>query len=103
MMFVQELRLSTMIKAPRERVFDLARSIDAHKISTKGTEERAIAGVTSGLIGLNDEVTWEARHFGLRQKLTVRITEFERPCRFQDVMVSGAFKSMIHDHEFFVL
>jgi ligand-binding SRPBCC domain-containing protein len=92
--------LTTVIGAPRERVFDLARNIDAHQDSTKGTEERAVAGVTSGLIGLGEEVTWEAQHFGVRQRLTVRITAFDRPRHFQDVMISGAFKSMVHDHEF---
>jgi ligand-binding SRPBCC domain-containing protein len=56
--------------------------------------------VTTGLIGLNDEVTWEARHLGIKQRLTVRITAFERPSYFQDVMVRGAFKRMIHDHSF---
>jgi ligand-binding SRPBCC domain-containing protein len=81
-------------------VFDLARSIDAHQDSTEGTAERAIAGVTSGLIGINDEVTWEARHFGVRQRLRVRITAFDRPKHFQDVMIAGAFKSMVHDHDF---
>ena len=94
------IELSTLIHAPRERVFDLARSIDAHQDSTGGTEERAVAGVTKGLIGLNEEVTWEARHFGVRQKLTVRVTRFERPAHFQDVMIAGAFKSMVHDHWF---
>jgi ligand-binding SRPBCC domain-containing protein len=95
------IEISTLISAPRDRVFDLARSIDAHQDSTEGTQERAIAGATSGLIGLNDEVTWEARHLGLRQRLTVRVTAFDRPQHFQDVMVTGAFKSMKHDHEFF--
>ena len=94
------IELSTLISAPRERVFDLARSIDAHQDSTEGTSERAIAGVTKGLIGPNDEVTWEARHLGLRQRLTVRVTAFDRPQHFQDIMVKGAFKSMKHDHEF---
>ncbi len=94
------IRLFTSIAAPPERVFDLARSIDAHQQSAEGTHERAVAGVTSGLIGLGDEVTWEARHFGVKQRLTVRITGFERPARFQDIMVAGAFKSMKHDHEF---
>ncbi len=94
------IRLHTTIAAPPERVFDLARSIDAHQQSAEGTQERAIAGVTRGLIGMGDEVTWEARHFGIKQRLTVRITEFDRPFRFQDIMVSGAFKSMKHDHEF---
>jgi ligand-binding SRPBCC domain-containing protein len=94
------VRLWTSIAAPPERVFDLARNIDAHQQSAEGTHERAVAGVTRGLIGLGDEVTWEARHFCIRQKLTVKITGFERPFRFQDVMISGAFKSMKHDHEF---
>ena len=97
---MQEIRLSTLIHAPRERVFDLARSIDAHQVSATGTEERAVAGITSGLIELNDEVLWEARHFGLTQRLTVRVTELVRPIHFQDVMVAGAFKTMVHDHDF---
>ena len=82
-------------------MFDLARSIDAHVDSTTGTGERAIAGVTTGLIGLNEEVTWEARHLGVRQKLTSRITTFDRPNQFTDSMVRGAFKRMRHLHEFF--
>ena len=92
--------LSTIVRATRERVFDLARSIDVHQNSTGGTEERAVAGVTRGLIDMDDEVTWEARHFGVRQRLTVRVTAFDRPKRFQDIMISGAFKRMVHDHEF---
>jgi len=94
------IQVSTLIRAPRERAFDLARSIDAHQDSTGGTEERAVAGVTYGLIGMGDEVTWEARHFGVRQRLTVRVTAFDRPSHFQDIMISGAFERMIHDHEF---
>ena len=94
------IELSTLIRAPRERVFDLARSIDAHQDSTGGTEERAVAGVTKGLIGMDGEVTWEARHFGVRQRLSVRVTAFERPKHFRDAMISGAFRSMVHDHKF---
>ena len=94
------IELSTVISAPRERVFDLARCIDAHQDSTEGTHERAVAGVTSGLIGFNDEVTWEARHLGVTQRLTVRVTAFDRPSHFQDIMIKGAFKRMKHDHDF---
>ena len=94
------IELTTLIRAPRERVFDLARSIDAHQHTTSGTGERAVPGVTRGLIGMGDEVTWEARHFGIRQRLTVRVTAFDPPKHFQDIMVSGAFKRMVHDHEF---
>lgn len=54
---------------------------------------------TSGLLELGDEVEWSARHFGIRQRLRVRITEFERPNRFQDTMLSGAFARFDHRHE----
>lgn len=94
------IELTTLIKAPRERVFDLSRSIDAHTASAEGTGEKAIAGVTSGLIGENQQVTWEARHLGIRQHLTVRITQVDRPNSFHDEMLKGAFKSMKHDHVF---
>jgi ligand-binding SRPBCC domain-containing protein len=97
---VTRIRLTTQINAPRDRVFDLARNIEVHESSTAGTNEKAIRGVTSGLIGLGQEVTWRARHFGVVQELTVRITQFDRPNHFQDVMISGAFKSMRHDHTF---
>ncbi|MHC8947496.1 SRPBCC family protein [Sphingobacterium hungaricum] len=92
--------LETIIKAPVDRVFDLARSIDLHMISTKETNEKAIAGKTSGLINLNETVTWRAKHFGIYQKLSVRITRMQRPFLFEDKMLSGAFKSMEHVHRF---
>jgi ligand-binding SRPBCC domain-containing protein len=94
------IRLTTVVNAPVERAFDLWRSIDAHQISTKGTSEVAIAGKMSGLIGLDEEVTWRARHLGVTQTLSARISRFERPYYFQDVMVSGAFAWMTHDHYF---
>lgn len=94
------IELATSIAAPIERVFDLARSIDFHTKSTSKTGERAVAGVTSGLIGPGQEVTWRARHFGVWQSLTVRITAFERPTHFADAMLRGAFRSMEHHHYF---
>lgn len=94
------IRLTTEIKADIEAVFDLSRSIDLHKISTRHTNEEAIAGKTSGLIGLNESVTWRARHFGVYHKLTSKITEFNRPVLFVDEMSKGIFKSFRHEHHF---
>jgi ligand-binding SRPBCC domain-containing protein len=92
--------LTISINAPIDVVFDLARSIDLHLESTAQTNERAVAGRTTGLIGLGEEVTWEATHFGIRQRLTSKITQFDRPRHFRDSMVSGAFKRFDHDHHF---
>lgn len=94
------IEITTMIAAPIERVFDLSRSIDFHLASTDGTDERAVAGRTSGLIALGEHVTWEARHLGVRRHLTVAIMRYNRPGHFQDAMLRGAFKHMIHDHHF---
>lgn len=94
------IQLSMKIEAPLERVFDLARSIDAHMASTPGTHERAIAGRVSGLIEMGETVTWQAKHFGVQQRLTVRITAMDRPHFFSDEMASGAFAAMRHTHRF---
>lgn len=94
------IELSTHINAPIEKVFNLSRSIDMHLESTKLTGEQAIAGRTSGLIELDETVTWRAKHFGIRQNLISKITEFNSPSFFVDEMVSGAFKSFRHEHHF---
>ena len=94
------IELITRIAAPPERCFDLSRSIDLHQASLAGSGERAVAGVTSGLIGMGESVTWEARHLGVRQRLTSRITAFDRPHHFRDSMVAGAFARFDHDHWF---
>jgi len=95
-----KIQLTTSINAPIEKVFDLSRSIDLHMESTKQTGEQAIAGKTIGLIELGETVTWRARHFGIWQTLTSKITEFNRPNLFVDEMVNGAFKSFRHEHHF---
>jgi ligand-binding SRPBCC domain-containing protein len=94
------IRIETWVAAPPEVVFDLARSVEAHMASTARTGERAVGGRTSGLVELGDEVTWEAVHLGVRQRLTARITELDRPRRFVDTMVRGAFAAFYHVHEF---
>lgn len=71
-----------------------------HVASTSETGEKAVAGVTSGLISLGQSVTWEAIHFGVRQRLTSVITAFDRPSFFQDEMTEGVFASFLHDHVF---
>ena len=94
------IELKTEIEADRNIVFDLSLSIDLHKISTEQTNEEAIAGKTSGLIGINESVTWRAKYFGIYQKLTSKITEYDRPNYFADEMVKGAFAEFKHEHNF---
>ena len=94
------LIIQTEIDAPPELCFDLARDIGFHCASAAQPGERAVAGITKGLIELGQSVTFEAVHLGVRQRLTSQVVEFERPARFVDEMTRGAFKSMRHVHEF---
>lgn len=92
--------LHTRINAPIDLCFDLSRNIDIHVESTSHTGEQAIAGKTSGLINLNETVTWRAKHLGIWQTLTTKITALEHPKHFRDEMTQGAFTFMKHDHYF---
>ncbi len=94
------IRTSARINAPIDRVFDLARSIDAHLATTSSTKERVIAGRKSGLIEYGESVTWEAKHLGKTRRLKVQVTEFDRPNQFVDEMVTGDFRSLRHVHRF---
>jgi ligand-binding SRPBCC domain-containing protein len=84
----------------RRELFDLARSIDVHKESMARSREKAVAGVTTGHIGMGGEVTWRAWHFGLPLRMTNRITEFNPPDYFVDEQIKGPFRCFRHEHEF---
>lgn len=94
------INLITRIKAPIQTVFDLNRDIDIHKLSTSKSNETAIEGVTSGLINLNETVTWHGRHFGFYQTHKSLISAMDAPNYFIDEMVEGRFKSFKHQHTF---
>lgn len=92
----------TIVHAPSERCFDLARSVEAHLAGNVHWGEAALAtaGVTSGLIGMAERVTWRAKHLGVWRTLTSEITTLDRPAYFQDTMIEGIFRFMQHDHFF---
>src|SRR6266540_2064509 len=92
------LCLETFVAAPIDRCFDLARDVEQHIASTAGTDERAVGGVTAGLLNLGDTVTWDARHFGVRWRLTSRITRLDQPRAFEDQQLHGPFATLHHTH-----
>lgn len=94
------LQIETFIQAPKELCFDLARSTDLHVESAEFSLEKIVAGVSTGLLKLNDTVTFEGRHFGIRQRMSAQITKFNRPYSFSDSQITGIFKSFVHDHSF---
>ena len=97
---MQLIQIQTHFAAPPDRCFLLSLNIDLHKESTAQTSERAIAGVTHGLIGPKETVTWQGRHFGLVLTHETLISKYDQPNHFQDIMLRGTFKSFEHDHYF---
>ncbi len=95
-----ELEVISDIAAPPNIVFDLSLDIDEHLGSMAESGERAVGGVTSGKIGLGEEVTWRARHFGIPFTMTSRVTALERPHRFVDEQTRGPFRRFHHEHRF---
>ena len=91
---------ATLMPIEASTAFDLSLSIDAHIGSFEDSGERAVNGVTTGLIGLGEFVTWRARHFGVTWTMTSTITEWDRPRRFVDEQRRGPFKSFRHEHTF---
>jgi len=98
---MSQIILETLINASAEICFDLMRDIRIHAQTTAQTNEKAVAGVTDGMISLGQTVTFEGTHFGIRQRLTVKVVEFDRPRLFVDEMTEGSFKTFKHRHEFF--
>lgn len=94
------IHLTTVIAAPIERVFDLCRSINLHKISTIDTGEKAIAGTITGLINEHETVTWQAKHLFKLRRFTSKIMEMNRPVYFVDEMIKGDFTNFRHEHHF---
>ncbi|MGG1517897.1 SRPBCC family protein [Paenibacillus oryzisoli] len=90
-----------IVKAPMAVCFDAARDITYHGQTVwPWTKERAVDGRVRGLIENGETVTFEARHFGIRQRLTAKVTSMNKPASFVDAMTKGAFRYLTHTHEF---
>jgi ligand-binding SRPBCC domain-containing protein len=89
--------------APMERCFQLASSIELHLASAAQTQETAIGGVTSGLIGEGESVQWRGRHFGRWLTHTSKIDGWRPFSYFREVMTDGWFRKFEHEHHFAVM
>lgn len=94
------LNTQTVINAPKQRCFDLARSVDVHTATARTISGKAVAGRVSGLSELGDWTTWSARFFGMRFRLTTEISAFDYPNCFSDTLRSGLFTHFGHVYTF---
>src|SRR5947208_3556138 len=94
------IHLTTFIAAPQERVFDLSRSIALHKASMKAYRESIVDGKLTGLLDLDETITWTARHLFKQRVLKMRVTKLQRPDYFVDEQEEGDFIMLKHEHYF---
>ncbi len=94
------IEVVTVVEAAPAEVFALKLDVDVHAASLRGSGETATTSTGRRRLALGDEVTFRARHFGMRWRLTSRITVFEPPSRFVDEQTRGPFRSLRHEHLF---
>ncbi len=94
------VRHAVNVRAPVERCFDLARSVDLHVDSSTEIGARAVGGRRGGRSGDGDVTTWSARFFGMRFSMTTRIEDFAPPTGFGDRLTRGLLKNFAHVYRF---
>ena len=62
--------------------------------------EQAVAGTTTGLINVEETVTWKAKHVMKTRYMKIEVTAMNRPHSFIDEMKKGDLKSLKHEHHF---
>ncbi|WP_336627891.1 MULTISPECIES: SRPBCC family protein [unclassified Microbacterium] len=92
--------LERTIAAPVERVFALSLDVGVHVDSMTTHAERIVGGVRSGQMAEGDTVTWSARHFGIRFRMTSLVFDVDAPQRFSDRQLHGPFAAFRHRHTF---
>ncbi|MEZ0165610.1 SRPBCC family protein [Kineococcus sp. LSe6-4] len=90
----------TDVAAPPQVLHDLVLDVDVHADSLSGSGESATTSTGRRVLRAGDEVTFTARHLGVRWTMTSRVSVAERPHRVVDEQVRGPFRRLRHEHLF---
>lgn len=94
------IHLTTFIKAPVERVFDLCRNTTVYRKALEARKEQLNASATGILVKEGDTFTLSAKHLGKTRAVTARIIEMDVNEKFVEEQVKGDLKSFRHEHYF---
>ena len=95
-----KIHLTTFIKAPVDRVFDLSRNISLYKKALQDRKEKISSGAASNLVSSGETVTLHARHFGKTRMVTARVMEINKPLTLVEEQVKGDLKAFRHERHF---
>lgn len=98
---MSSIHLTTFIKAPIERVFDLCRNTTVYKKALEGKNEISINASGAGiLLKSGDTTTLSAKHLGKIRVVTSRVIDMIITEKFIEEQVKGDLKSFRHEHHF---
>ncbi|MFP1603633.1 SRPBCC family protein [Microbacterium sp. 2216-1] len=92
--------LERFVPAAPSEVFDVSLDVGLHLASQRSHREHVAAGRTAGMLEEGEQITWSARHFGVRFRMTSMVFDVDRPHLFRDRQTAGPFASFAHAHEF---
>ena len=94
------IHLTTFIKAPVDRVFDLSRNISLYKKALQDSNEKISSGAASNLVCAGETITLHARHLGKTRMITARVMEINKPLSLVEEQVKGDLKCYRHERHF---
>ncbi len=95
-----EFTLERIIRATPDEVYAASLDPRIHLASMARYDERMLEGPMDGIFTEGSTVTWRARHFGIRFRLTSLVYDLDPPHGFRDRQVRGPFRSFCHEHVF---
>jgi ligand-binding SRPBCC domain-containing protein len=97
---MSKIHLTTFIKAPADRVFDLSRNITIFRKALQSRKEKISSGAAGNLVSSGETITLHARHLGKTRMMTARVMEIKKPLTFIEEQVKGDLKSYRHERHF---
>lgn len=92
-----KLQFTTLIHAPGQRVFDLARCVSLHKRHFEKHAIVPVQGKFSGLLDLREHVTWKGKFGRKVRMLAVEVTEMKAPDYFKMEFRKEFFDRFLHE------
>ena len=95
-----KIHLTTFIKAPVERVFNLSRNLAVFKKAIHAGKEQILSDTSASCVGKGETLTFKAKHLGKLRVLTTKIVDLQLPELYKEEQVKGDLKSFSHLHHF---
>jgi ligand-binding SRPBCC domain-containing protein len=95
-----DIHLTTVIYAPKQRVFDLARCVSLHKRHFDAHKIIPSTGKTSGLLEMKDYTMWNGKLGNKKRQFILDMVAMDKHDFYRDEMRKDFFDAFVHEHFF---